>query len=70
MSLKYLWRVVIILSDGIFGKIDVMSSDAPTADESNDMTYKKSECLYTPLISSHNTLYLLHLLLFAAILNL
>lgn len=61
----------ITLSDGIFGtKIDVMSSDAPTADESNVMTYKKSECLYTPLISSHNTLYLLHLLLFAAILNL
>lgn len=34
----------IILSDGIFGtKIDVMSSDAPIADESNDMTYESRE---------------------------
>lgn len=31
------------MSDGIFGtKIDVMSSDAPIADESNDMTYEIS----------------------------
>ena len=62
----------IILSDGIFGtKIDVMSSDAPTADESsNVMTYEKSEKVSnTPLISSHINHYLLHLL-FAAILNL
>ena len=42
--ISYLWRVVIILSDGIFGTIiDVMSSDAPTADESNVMTYEMSE---------------------------
>lgn len=59
------------MSDGIIGtKIDVMSSDAPTADESNVMTYEMSEKVSnTQLMSSHINHHLLHLF-FAVILNL
>jgi hypothetical protein len=43
-KVSFIYEKESVVSDGIFGtKIDVMSSDAPIADESNDMTYESRE---------------------------